>query len=328
MLKVLFIGGNGIISSACSELAVERGIELTHLNRGQQKSRVNLSSVERLIGDSTDAASLERAIGDRSFDVVVNFRCFTPEQAAADVELFTGRTGHYVFISSASAYKKPVTSFPIVESTPLSNPYWDYSRAKIACERVFMEAYEAQEFPVTIVRPSHTYDSTLVPLDGGWTVVERMRRGKPVLIHGDGTSLWTLTNHRDVAVGIVGLLGNGRAIGEAYHITNDERLTWDMIARELASAAGVTADIVHASSARVAKAFPEWADGILGDKAHSLTFDNAKIRSVVPEFNPVVPFAQGAREIVDWHDAAGSEAEFDQQLDRRLDSFIAAECAA
>jgi nucleoside-diphosphate-sugar epimerase len=252
----------------------------------------------------------------------VNFRAFTPDQAQSDVEIFRGRTAHYIFISSASAYRKPVTSFPIVESTPLLNPFWQYSRDKIACERVYMDAYESQGFPVTIVRPSHTYDRTLIPLDGGWTTVERMRRGKPVLVHGDGTSLWTLTHHSDVATGIIGLAGNHRSVGDAFHITGDEVLTWDMVADELAVAAGSRAEIVHASSTQIGRAFPEWADGILGDKAYSLTFDNAKIKAMVPDFRAVVPWAAGAREIVGWYDELPERRDFDEELDARLDRFI------
>ncbi|MFD1720298.1 NAD-dependent epimerase/dehydratase family protein [Amnibacterium endophyticum] len=322
MLKVLFIGGNGIISSAASRLAVAKGYDLTLLNRGRQTSRPAIEGAETLVGDSTDPASVRDAIGSRRFDVVVNFRAFSPEQVEADIELFRGRTGQYVFISSASAYQKPVTRFPIVESTPLRNPFWQYSRDKIACERTLMRAFDDEGFPVTIVRPSHTYDRTLVPLDGGWTAIARMREGKPTLVHGDGTSLWTLTNHRDVAHGLVGLLGLERSIGDAFHITGDEILTWDMIAHELAAAAGATAEIVHAGSDSVAHAFPEWADGILGDKAHSLIFDNSKIKSFVPDFVATVPFALGAREIVRWYDEDASRQVVDRDLDARIDRFI------
>ena len=322
MLKVLFIGGNGIISSACSRLAVQRGFDLTLLNRGRDTSRPAIEGVDTVIGDSTDAQSMRDALGTRTFDVVVNFRAFSPEQAKADVDLFRDRTGQYVFISSASAYQKPVTRFPIVESTPLKNPFWQYSRDKIACERVLMDAFEQEDFPVTIVRPSHTYDRTLIPLDGGWTAIERMRQGKPTLVHGDGTSLWTLTNHRDVARGLVGLFGLERSLGDAFHITGDEILTWDMIANELAAAAGATPHLVHAASTEVAQVFPEWADGILGDKAHSLIFDNSKIKSLVPDFVASVPFALGAREIIRWHDEDASRQVVDRELDARIDAFV------
>jgi nucleoside-diphosphate-sugar epimerase len=323
MLRVLFIGGNGIISSACSRLAVERGFDLTLLNRGRDTTRPSIDGVETIVGDATDAQSMRDALGTRTFDVVVNFRAFSPEQVKADVDLFRDRTGQYIFISSASAYQKPVTHFPIVESTPLRNPFWQYSRDKIACERVLMQAFDDHDFPVTIVRPSHTYDRTLVPLDGGWTAIERMRQGKPTLVHGDGTSLWTLTNHRDVARGLVGLLGLTRSIGDAIHITGDEILTWDMIANELAAAAGTTAHLVHAASTEVSLAFPEWADGILGDKAHSLIFDNSKIKALVPDFVASVPFSLGAREIVGWYDEDPIRRVVDRELDARLDAFVA-----
>lgn len=185
-----------------------------------------------------------------------------------------------------------------------------------------MNAFEETDFPVTIVRPSHTYDRTLVPLDGGWTAIARMREGKQTLVHGDGTSLWTLTNHRDVARGLVGLMGLERSVGDAIHITSDEVLTWDMIANELAAAAGTTANIVHAGSNAVARAFPEWADGILGDKAFSLIFDNSKIRSLVPDFVASVPFSLGAREIVGWYDEDPSRQVVDRNLDARIDKFL------
>ena len=197
-MKVLFIGGTGIISSACSPLAVERGIDLYLLNRGQS-ARAVPDGATVLIGDLHDPASMDAALGDHEFDVVVNWLVFTPDQIEADMARFAGRTGQYVFISSASAYHKPVRSLPITESTPLHNPYWAYSRNKIACEERLMRAYREDDFPMTIVRPSHTYDQTLLPMRGGYTIVDRMRRGQPVVMHGDGTSLWVLTHHADFA---------------------------------------------------------------------------------------------------------------------------------
>jgi nucleoside-diphosphate-sugar epimerase len=326
-VKALFIGGNGIISSACSRLAVERGWELTLLNRGVDSTRPPVEGAESLVGDATDPASLRAAVGSRTFDTVVNFRAFTPEQVGADVELFTGRTGQYVFISSASAYRKPVVQLPITESTALRNPFWRYSRDKIACEDLLVAAYRDHDFPATIVRPSHTYDPTLIPLEGGWTMIDRMRRGRPVVVHGDGTSFWTLTHSRDFAKGFVPLLAEPRAVGEAVHITTDEHVTWDEVAQGLARAAGTTADIVHVGSARLARAVPEWADGILGDKAHSLIFDNSKIRSLAPDFVATTTWAQGAREIVDWYDAHPDHQVVDQALDATLDQLVAAETA-
>ena len=326
-MKALFIGGNGIISSECSRLAVERGWELTLLNRGLESTRPPVEGVESVVGDATDPASVRAAVGSRTFDVVANFRAFTPDQVRADVETFDGRTGQYVFISSASAYRKPVVRLPITESTPLRNPFWQYSRDKIACEDLLLAAYREQDFPATVVRPSHTYDPTLIPFEAGWTVIDRMRRGRPTVVHGDGTSFWTLTHSRDFAKGFVPLLGEPRVVGDDVHITTDEHLTWDVVAQELARAAGATADLVHVGSERLGRAFPEWRDGIVGDKAHSLIFDNSKIRSLVPDFLATTTWVQGAREIVDWYDAHPDQQVVDPEVDARLDAVAAAETA-
>src|SRR3954447_19090465 len=226
-LKVLFIGGTGVISSACSDLAVDRGIDLYVLNRGASSQRPLPAKAHLLQGDIRDAASARAALDGLDFDVVVDWVAFTPEHVQADIDLFAGRTRQYVFISSASAYQTPPTLLPVRESTPLRNPAWRYSQEKIACEDLLVRAYRETGFPMTIVRPSHTYDRTLVPCDGGWTVIDRMRRGKEVVVHGDGTSLWTLTHHVDFAKGFVGLLGLPQAIGDSFHITSDEVLTWN-----------------------------------------------------------------------------------------------------
>ena len=324
-MKALFIGGNGVISSACSRLAVERGWDLTLLNRGVGVMRPPIDGAESIIGDATDPRSVRAAIGSREFDVVVTFRAFTAEQVQADVETFDGITGQYVFISSASAYRKPVVTLPIVESTPLRNPFSQYSRDKIACEDVLVSAYRDGGFPATIVRPSHTYDPTLIPFNGGWTVIDRMRRGRPTIVHGDGTSFWTLTHQRDFAKAFVPLLANPRAYGDSFHITSDESLTWDDIANRLAEAAGVSADIVHVGSARLVRALPEWEAPVLGDKSYSLVFDNSKIKSIVPDFAATTTFAEGAREIVGWYDAHPRYKVVDADLDRRLDEVAAAE---
>jgi nucleoside-diphosphate-sugar epimerase len=223
-LKVLFIGGSGQISSACSQRAVELGIDLYVLNRGRTSIRPLPAQAHLLEADIRDPSSARAAIGEHEFDAVVDFVAFTPEHVQADIDLFAGRTGQFVFISSASAYQKPVGRLPIVESTPLRNPIWPYSQAKIACEELLVRAYREDGFPATIVRPSHTYDRANLPFEGGWTVVERMRRGKEVVVHGDGTSLWTLTHHVDFAKAFVGLLGHPQAIGESFHITSDEVL--------------------------------------------------------------------------------------------------------
>jgi nucleoside-diphosphate-sugar epimerase len=320
--RVLFIGGSGVISSACSWLAVERGIELLVLNRGCSRLRALPEQATVLRGDVRDPASVRRALGDRSFDAVVDWVAFTPEQVRSDIDLFRGRTAQYVFISSASAYQTPPARQPVLESTPLRNPFWAYSRGKIACEEVLTAAYRDEGFPATIVRPSHTYDETLVPFDGGWTALGRMRQGKPVVVHGDGTSLWTLTHHRDFARGFVPLLGHPRTVGEAFHITSDDVLTWNQIAETLAAAAGVTARIVHVPSDAIAAADPEWGAGLLGDKAHSMVFDNSKLRSVVPDYRATIPFEHGAREIVAWHDADPARQVVDARLDAVMDRLV------
>jgi nucleoside-diphosphate-sugar epimerase len=322
-MKVLFLGGTGVISSACSRLAVNRGIDLYLFNRGQT-ARPIPEGARILHGDIRDRASVAHALGDTTFDVVVNWINFTPEHVEADIELFRDRTGQYIFISSASAYQKPLSSLPITESTPLDNPFWAYSRAKSACEERLMQAYREEKFPITIVRPSHTYDRTKVPLLGHYTDIDRMRKGKKVMVHGDGTSLWVLTHHEDFAKGFVGLLGNPHAIGHAFHITSDEVLTWNQIYTILAQAAGVEPQIVHVPSDLIAAFDPEVGASLLGDKAHSVIFDNNKIKRLVPDFAATIPFSQGAKEIVAWFDADPARQVVDQQANHLVDTIIAA----
>ena len=320
--RILIIGGNGIISGSVTRLAVERGMAVMLVNRGTSTTRPPIDGVESMIGDADDAASLRAAVGTREFDVVVNFRAFTPAQVRADVELFSGRTGQYVFVSSASAYQKPVAHLPIVEATPLRNPFWEYSRNKIACEDLLVAEYRESCFPMTIVRPSHTYDSTLIPLDGSWTALDRLRRGVPIVLHGDGTSLWTLTNARDFAGAFVGLLGNPHALGAAVQITSDESLTWNAIAGLLADALGVEARIVHVASETLAK-HVNYGDGLLGDKAHSVVFDNSRVKSLVPGWQAIIPFSSGAREIVEWHLADPARRVVDAGLSATYDRLVA-----
>ncbi len=320
-MKVLFVGGTGIISSACSRLALERGIELYLLNRGQSVRPVP-AGARVLRGDIRDPGSARAALGDLAFDAVAEFIAFTPDHIETDLALFRGRTQQYVFISSASAYQTPPASLPVTESTVLDNPFWQYSRNKIACEERLVRAYREEKYPVTIVRPSHTYDCTLVPMDGGWTTIDRMRRGQEVVVHGDGTSLWTLTHHADFARGFVGLLGNSKAIGEAVHITSDEWLSWNQIFELMARAAGATLRPVHVPSDLIAAHDPNWGPGLLGDKAHSMVFDNSKIKRLVPDYECRIPFSRGAAEIVAWYDADPTRrkvnAEFNQTCDRIL----------
>jgi nucleoside-diphosphate-sugar epimerase len=322
-MKVLFIGGTGVISSACSRLAVERGMELYLFNRGQT-SRPVPRSAHVLHGDIRDRASAKHILEDYVFDVVVDWIGFTPEHMETDIELFRGRTGQYVFISSASVYQKPPAILPITESTPLNNPYWDYSRAKIACEERLLRAYCEEKFPMTIVRPSHTYDKTISPVYGRYTVIDRMRKGKKVIVHGDGTSLWSLTHHEDFAKGFVGLLGNHRTIGAAFHITSDEILTWNQIYEILARAAGAEARLVHVPSECIAAFDPDWGANLLGDKAHSAIFDNTKIKQVVPDFAATIPFSRGAEEILAWFDANPARRTVDEKVDRLIDRILTA----
>jgi nucleoside-diphosphate-sugar epimerase len=323
-LRVLFIGGSGVISSACSRVAVDSGIELSVLNRGRNTGRPLPPGVNMLRADIREPGSVRDEIRDLEFDAVVDWVAFTPEHVRADIELFRGRTRQYVFISSASAYQTPPARMPVTESTPLRNPYWQYSRDKIACEDALVAAYRNEGFPATIVRPSHTYDETLVPFHGGWTVLGWMQAGKPVIVHGDGTSLWTMTHHDDFARAFVPLLGHARTLGEAIHITSDDVLTWNQIAETLAAALGVTARLVHVPSDAIAAADPDWGAGLLGDKAHSMMFDNTKLRGIVPGWRAVIPFEQGARQIAEWYLADPARQVTDQALDAAMDKLAAA----
>ena len=324
MTKVLFIGGTGIISSACSPLALEKGLDLYLLNRGHS-SRPVPPGAKVLNGDIRDPESVRRALGDLRFDSVVDWIAFTPAQIEADLELFRGRTSQFVFISSASVYQKPPSALPFTESTLLANPYWGYSRDKIACEERLVRAYREEGFPFTIVRPSHTYDQTLLPMQGGYSVIDRMKRGRKVIVHGDGTSLWTLTHHADFAKGLVPLLANRRAVGETFHITSDETLTWDQIHHIFADALGVEAQIVHVPSDVLAAYGPLGGEGLLGDKAHSALFDNSKIKRFVPDFAATIPFSWGAREALAWYEADPARQSVDAEFNRLTDALIAAQ---
>jgi nucleoside-diphosphate-sugar epimerase len=322
-MKILFIGGTGIISSACVPLALERGMEVYLLNRGRSQRTIP-AAARILTADIHNSASVKAALGDLNFDVVMEWIGFVPAHIERDINLFRGRTGQYVFISSASAYQTPPTSLPVTESTPLDNPFWEYSRNKIACEERLIRAYREDKFPITIVRPSHTYDRTLLPFHGGYTVVDRMRKGQKVIVHGDGTSLWTLTHHRDFAKGFIGLLGNHRVIGETVHITSDEWLTWNQIFKIVADAAKAEFIPVHIPSDFIAKFDPAWGASLLGDKAHSMVFDNTKFKRIVPEFNCTIPFSQGAREIITWYDEDPARQVINEQANKKFDQIIAA----
>lgn len=325
-MKLLFVGGTGIISSACARLAVKRGAELDLVVRGQSGAlRPPPPEANQIKVDIRRPDQVAAALGDRTYDAVVDFVSFTPGHIETALELFGKRAGQLVFISSASAYHKPVRHLPITESTPLHNPFWQYSRDKIACEEQLMRAYRDGGTPITIVRPSHTYDRTLLPFDphgAGPTILSRLDRGLPIVVHGDGTSLWTLTHHADFAVGLFGLLGHPAAIGEAFHITSDEILPWNEVVHTVARAAGRKASIVHVPSAIIAAHHPAWGAGLLGDKAHSVMFDNSKIRRLVPEFAPKISFAEGAREIVAFYRSRPELCRPDPEIEAVMDELV------
>jgi nucleoside-diphosphate-sugar epimerase len=325
-MNVLFIGGTGIISTASTRLAAERKIDLTLLRRGQHT--VDLpKNVRTITADISNEAAVAEALGSLSFDAVVDWTAFTPADVERDIRLFRGRARQFIFISSASAYQKPVGRYLITESTPLANPYWQYSRDKIACEDRLMKAYREEGFPVTIVRPSLTYGDTQIPLavnswEKSWTAVDRMRRGKKVIVPGDGSSLWVITHNSDFAVGLVGLLGHQQAIGHAFHITSDEVMTWDQFYRITAQAAGAEARIVHIPSDFVGACLPEEVGSLTGDKAVSVVFDNSKIKRFVPGYLAKVPFAEGIQRTIEWFDAEPRRKQIDEEANAAWDKLI------
>lgn len=322
-MKVLFIGGTGIISSACTELAVAQGLDLTLLNRGQS-TRPIPPGVKILQGDIRERAAVAEVLVDYDFDVVVNWVAYTPEHIETDLALFSGRVGQYIFISSASAYHKPPRSLPITESTPLYNPFWGYSRNKIACEERLMKAYRDDGFPMTVVRPSHTYDRTLLPMHGGYTEIARIRRGAPVVVHGDGTSLWVMTHHRDFARGFMGLLGHPAALGDTFHITADEVLTWNELYRLVGAAAGAEPQMVHVPADFITAYAPDLGEGLLGDKMHSVIFDNSKIKKIVPTFQATIPFHEGVKEVIAYYDADPARQVIDEAYEQSIERILAA----
>lgn len=325
-MQVLFIGGTGLISTACTILAVEQGIELTLLTRG---SRPAPAGAQALVADIADPEAVSRVLAGRRFDAVVNWVAYTLADVERDLALFRGRTGQYIFISSASAYQKPPSHHLVTEDTPLANPYWQYSRDKIACEERLVRAYREEGFPITIVRPSFTYGDTQIPLAiNSWqrpyTAIARMRQGRPVIVPGDGTSLWTMTHNSDFARGFNGLLGHQQAPGHAFQITSDEALTWDQLYQATAAAAGVEANIVHIASDFIAACIPELEGGLLGDKARSALFDNSKIRRFVPGYVATTPFARGIERCVAWFDADPARQQIDEAADAQWDLLIEA----
>ncbi|RKR75419.1 NAD-dependent epimerase/dehydratase family protein [Frondihabitans australicus] len=314
--SLLVIGGTGQISAAVVRDAVQQGVDVTVINRGATHTRETPDGVEAIIADVRDEDAVRSALGNRRFDTVADFITFTTDQLASAIRLYGDRSDQYVFISSASAYQKPPARLPITETTPLFNPFWQYSRDKIACERLLRDEHAAGRVRATVVRPSHTYDRTQVPLLGGWTLVDRLRRGLPIALHGDGTSPWALTHVDDFSPAFLALLGRDEAIGEAFNIMSPELLTWNMIALDLADAAGVEVPhIVHRTTHDIVREAPEWDEPLRGDRSHAAVFDCTKIRELAPGWEARVPFAEGARRILKWYDADASRRVIDPRVD-------------
>ena len=329
-MKILFIGGTGTISSACSDLAIARGHELFLLNRSVSLNHPVPGGATVLQADVyADEAHLVSILAGHRFDVVVDYIAFAPNDVERDIRLFRHRTDQFVFISSASAYQKPVRNYLITEETPLENPYWEYSRNKIACENRLMQAYREEGFPVTIIRPSHTYGPAQIPLGVSswmhpWTVVHRMKRGQKVIVPGDGTSLWVLTWNADFAKGLVGLLGNEKAIGEAFQITSDEVLSWNQIHLEAYQALGLEPNIIHIPSDLLAMYDPHSLGSLVGDKSNSVVFDNSKVKHFVPDYLCEVKWADGLRRSLAWFEAHPEFQTMDHEMNAVWDRIISA----
>lgn len=329
-MKVLMIGGTGTISMAITRLLCQSGWEVYLLNRGSRRAEAP-AGIHWIQADMNEEAAVQQAIQGLQFDCVCQFIGFEPWQVERDIRLFSGKTKQYLYTSSASAYHKPGADYRITEGTTLANPYWQYSRNKIACEEVLMKAYREQQFPVTIIRPSHTYDNRSVPLGvhgdkGSFQVLKRMQEGKPVIIHGDGTSLWTMTHNTDFAKGYVGLMGNPHAIGEAFQITNDETLTWNQIYSTIARCLGVELKPYYVSSYFLAATGKyDMLGSLIGDKANSVVFDNRKLKAAVPDFRPTVRFEQGVAEAIANVMAHPELQQEDPAFDAWCDQVIAAQ---
>jgi len=326
-MKVLFIGGTGIISEGVSKLAIERGIDLYLLNRGQRNEFIP-EGAKLLQGDIRNPEAVSKVIANHEFDVVVDWIAFTPDHVSLDIDLFKNKIGQYIFISSASAYQKPSSHYLITESTPLSNPYWQYSRDKIACEELLINEYRDNGFPIAIVRPSLTYGKTMIPASLNswaqpWSIIDRMRRGKKIIVQGDGTSLWTITHNSDFAKGIIGLFGNPGTLGHAFHITSDEVLTWNQIYEYIGKAAGVKPDIIHIPSDFIIHLYPDQLGTLIGDKSESAIFDNSKIKRFVPDFVATIPFTAGIKKSVQWFEAHPERCTVDTEWEMFMDDTIA-----
>lgn len=328
-MKILFIGGTGNISAACVRAAQARGHEVVLLNRGSRNpADYDLRGLRILAADVGNEAAVQRVLGRETFDAVADFIAFQPADVERDVRLFNGRCAQYLFISSASAYQKPPRRPVVTESTPLENPYWEYARNKIACEAACRQAFCSQAFPVTIVRPSLTYGSVIPLPIGAWndyTLIERMRRRQPVIVHGDGTALWTITHAEDFAKGFVGLIGNPSAIGEAFHITSDELLTWNQIYDAVGMAAGAgPVEKMHIPTDFILKLVPSLTGSLLGDKAHSVLFDNSKIKRAVPGFEATITFQEGMRRTIAWFEEKPERRRVHPATDRMIEEILTA----
>ena len=324
-MRILFVGGTGLISSACTQLAVKRGIEVVHLNRASGAHPIE--GVTTHVADVHDEAAAGKALAGRRFDAVVDWIAYGPDDIERDIRLFRGRTDQFVFISSASAYRKPLGHWLTSEDTPLGNPYWDYSRGKIAAEERCTRALREEDFPITIVRPAHTYGDWSMPLAvSSWphpySSIARWRAGKPLIVPGDGQTLWTLTHNTDFAVGLVGLLGRRATIGHAFNIVSDEALTWDEIHRQVAAAAGVECRIVHIPTDFIVACRPEMEGRLAGDASNCLVFDNAKLKRFVPDFAPSMPFSEGIKRTIAWYDADPARRTVDAEMDSWMDRLI------
>lgn len=323
-MKALFIGGTGNISKEVSKLAVARGIDLHLFTRG--KKDVTIPGATMVKMDISDTAGVKKYLDQHSFDCIANWVVWNTDGAQRDIDLFQGRTKQYIFISSASAYQKPPSHPVITESTPLVNPHWQYSRNKIACEELFMNAHRENGFPITIVRPSLTYSDWFPMAIGssGFTLAKRIQEGKKIIVHGDGSSLWTCTHSADFAVGFIGLMNHAQAIGQAFHITSDELLTWNQIYTIMAQAGGYEPNIVHIPSDFIAKIDQAIGDNLLGDKAWSMIFDNSKIKRFVPDFNPTITFRKGMERAWAWFLANPSRQIINEKEDQAIERILAA----
>ncbi|MCW3787568.1 NAD-dependent epimerase/dehydratase family protein [Plebeiibacterium sediminum] len=333
-MKALFIGGTGNISYLCSALALEKGWELYLLNRGGVKPEGLIKEAISLVADINNQKQVSKVLEGLKFDVVVDFIAFTEEDVVRDYQLFKNITNQYIYISSASCYQKPV-GYPIItESSPLKNPHWQYSRDKIAGEDILHKLYREKDFPMTIVRPSLTYHTVIPVPIGAWknyNVIDRIKKGKPIIVHGDGLSPWVITHAADFAKGLIGLMGNQQSIGHAFHITTDEVLTWDKIYQTLGMVVGVKPNLIHIASEKICELSQkvggkDMEGTLLGDKACGVIFDNSKIKTFVPEFKATISFADGIRNTLKWFEESPGRLEVDLEVEKWIDDMIDLYC--